>query len=105
MKIFIVIPAFNEEKNIGKVLKEVSKTKYPIIVVDDGSTDKTFKVLQKFQIPNSKFQILRHRVNLGKGAAMKTGAEAAFALGADGVVFMDSDGQHKVSDYLNLLKA
>lgn len=104
MKIFIVIPAFNEEENIGKVLKEVSKTKYPVVVVNDGSTDGTVDILSNFIIHNSRFIILTHRVNLGKGAAMKTGAEAAFALGADGVVFMDSDGQHKASDLPKFIK-
>ena len=54
---------------------------------------------------HSPFTILTHRVNLGKGAAMKTGAEAAFAFGADGVIFMDSDGQHKVSDLPKFVEA
>ena len=93
MKIFIVVPAHNEEKRIGKVLKELQKTKYKTIVVDDGSTDGTCKVARKFTD-----YVLRHRVNLGKGAAMKTGIEGAALLGANAVVFMDSDGQHDMSD-------
>ncbi|MBU0572827.1 glycosyltransferase family 2 protein [Patescibacteria group bacterium] len=93
MNIFIVIPAHQEEERIGNVIKDVIKTNFPIIVVDDGSKDETFNVASKYKIT-----VLRHKVNLGKGAAMKTGAEAAFRMGADAVVFMDSDGQHKVKD-------
>lgn len=93
MKIYIVVPAYNEEKRIGRVLKELKSQRLPVIVVDDGSKDNSFKEASK-----SKYLVLRHRINLGKGAAMKTGAEAAFRLGADTVIFMDSDGQHLVSD-------
>jgi glycosyltransferase involved in cell wall biosynthesis len=93
MKIYIIIPACNEGERIKAVLKEVKKAKLPIIVVDDGSKDNTFKVVRK-----QKVLVLKHEVNLGKGAAMKTGAMAAFKLGADAVIFVDSDGQHKVED-------
>ncbi|RLC30852.1 glycosyltransferase family 2 protein, partial [Candidatus Woesebacteria bacterium] len=90
MKIFIVIPAYQEEERIGNVIRDVTKTKFPIVVVDDGSKDNTFKIASKYRVT-----ALRHKVNLGKGAAMKTGAEVAFKMGADAIVFMDSDGQHK----------
>ena len=100
MNIFIVIPAYQEEKRIGNVIKDVLKTKFPIIVVDDGSRDDTFKVAKKYKIT-----VLRHKVNLGKGAAMKTGAEAAFRMGADAIVFMDSDGQHRAKDLPHFIEA
>lgn len=100
MKIFVVIPAFNEEKRIGPVLADIKKTRLPVVVVDDGSKDKTFKVAKRYDVI-----ALRHEINLGKGAAMKTGALAAFSLGADAVIFVDSDGQHKVSDLPQFIKA
>lgn len=93
MKIYIVVPAYNEAKRIGKVLRDLKKTKLPVIVVDDGSKDKTYQVAKRYG-----FIVLRHGINLGKGAAMKTGATAAFKLGADAVIFIDSDGQHRISD-------
>lgn len=99
MHIFIVIPAFNEEKRIGHVLAEVKKTKLPVVVVDDGSMDRTFEVAKRYKVTT-----LRHKVNLGKGAAMKTGAIAAFKKGADAVLFMDSDGQHSVNDIPKFVK-
>lgn len=100
MKIFIVIPAYNEEKRINLVLQDLKKTGMPIIVVDDGSTDKTFEIAEKCGA-----QVLRHKVNLGKGAALKTGCDAAFLLGAEAIVMMDSDGQHKVEDLPKFIQA
>lgn len=96
MKIYIVIPTHNEQKHILNVVKEVSKYGLPVVVVDDGSKDGTSKKLIKTKIP--KLKILTHRVNLGKGAAMKTGAQFAFGQSAEAVIFMDSDGQHKAQD-------
>jgi len=94
MKIFIVIPYYNERKHIQSVISGVlSNNKHQIIVVDDGSSDGGADNLE-----NSKVTLIRHDVNLGKGAAMKTGAEYAFEHGADAVIFMDSDGQHRASD-------
>ncbi len=100
MKITIVIPAFNEEKRIGEVLKDLKKTKLPVIVVDDGSKDKTFEIAKNLGVI-----ALRHKVNLGKGAALKTGCEAAFSMGAEAVILMDSDGQHKVEDLPHFIDA
>jgi len=100
MKIFIVIPAFNEEKRIGGVLSGLKKAKQKIIVVDDGSKDKTAQIAKKYTTG-----VLIHRVNLGKGAALKTGAIFAFDSGADAIVFMDSDGQHKEKDLPVFIKA
>ena len=93
MKIYIVIPAYNEASRIGAVLAELKKVKLPVIVVDDGSRDYTYEEAKK-----SGFIVLKHRINLGKGAALKTGCDGAFYLGADGVIIMDSDGQHSIDD-------
>ena len=70
-----------------------------IIVVDDGSRDATFEVAKK-----SGAIALRHRLNRGKGAATKTGIEAAKFLGADIIVTMDSDGQHNPADIAGLIR-
>lgn len=86
---FVVIPAYNEAPRIRDVILKVKKYTQKIIVVDDGSTDQTTEVAKK-----SGALVLRHKLNLGKGAAMKTGAEAAFDLGVEAVIFLDADGQH-----------
>lgn len=100
MKIFIIIPAFNESNKIGQVLKGIKKFKLPIIVINDGSTDSTEDVVKKYKIT-----YIKHDVNLGKGAAIKTGCMAAWELGADAVIMMDGDGQHYFGDIPKFKKA
>ncbi|MDP6648409.1 MAG: glycosyltransferase, partial [Candidatus Woesearchaeota archaeon] len=71
-KIFAVIPAYNEEKQISRVVKKTKKYVNNVVVVDDGSKDKTKDTAKK-----SKAIVLRHLVNLGKGATLKTGCDYA----------------------------
>lgn len=92
-KITIVVPSYNEEKHIGTVLKELQKISYDVCVVDDGSKDRTANIARKYTK-----HVIVHNLNLGKGAAMKTGCEWAFKNGSTAVIFLDSDGQHKISD-------
>lgn len=99
-KIFIVIPAFNEEKVIQSVIEEIKSAGYEnIIVVDDGSSDNTYQESKK-----AGMVALRHKINRGKGAATKTGIEAAKFLGADIVITMDGDGQHDPEDIKSLVQ-
>jgi polyprenyl-phospho-N-acetylgalactosaminyl synthase len=105
MKIFIVISLFNEKKHIVNVLSEVVKNKLPIIVVDDGSTDNSQFSILNFTRKHKDITVLTHKINLGKGAAMKTGTDFAFGKGADAVIYMDSDGQHKASDISKFIEA
>lgn len=97
--LFVVIPAYNESGRIENVLRDIKKIDVPVIVVDDGSRDSTFEQAKKHDV-----LVLKHKVNLGKGAAIKTGCEAAISLGADAIVMMDSDGQHKIEDLPNFLE-
>lgn len=99
MKIYIVIPAYNEEKRLGVVLEDILKIKLPVIVVDDGSSDKTYELAKRYKVLT-----IHHKINLGKGAALKTGCEVAFKLGAEVVILMDSDGQHKISDLTKFIE-
>lgn len=87
---WVIIPAYNESAYLERVLKKVKKIWPSFIVIDDGSSDNTSKMAQKLS-PH----VLTHTVNLGKGAALKTGCEYAFKhLNAKGVVFFDADDQH-----------
>lgn len=100
MKISVVIPAFNEEKTIRKILTCVLKQKSvgEIIVVDDGSSDKTWEVLQK--IKNPKIKRIKHQVNSGKGAAIRTGFKNA---SLNYVLIQDADLEYNPIDYQKLL--
>lgn len=98
-KIFIVIPAYNEGKMIGKVIEDIKKEGFKnIIVVDDGSTDNTFAVAKKGAI------VIKHMFNCGKGAAVKTGMELAKKLKADYVITFDGDGQHNPKDIKKIVE-
>ncbi len=93
--IFVVIPVYNESEVIQSVIDEVLATgSYQIVVVDDGSLDETSCVIHD----SAAVTVLRHKINRGKGAAIKTGIAAAILLGADIVVTMDGDGQHDPLD-------
>lgn len=100
MKVLAVVPAFNEGPRIREPLLEISSQVDGLIVVDDGSTDETFDTARR--VPG--VVALRHAVNRGQGAALKTGTDAAVALGADVIIHIDADGQHNPSDIPRLLK-
>lgn len=89
-KYFVVIPVFNEEKHIKKCIDHVKKYWKHIIVVNDGSTDATKKILNSI----SSIHVLHLPKNQGKGQAMLEGAKYAWKQKAKGVVFMDGDNQH-----------
>lgn len=88
--LWVIIPAHNEQKYLKTVLEKTKKITSNTILVDDGSTDKTPKIARKY-LNN----VLIHELNLGKGAAMKTGSDYAFQnKKAKAVVFLDADDQH-----------
>ena len=99
MNYFIVIPAYNESTRILKLLESLAPYKDKLIVVDDGSTDDTASIPRKMGITT-----LSHMINLGKGAALKTGCEYAFNHNADFVIVMDSDGQHNPKEIDSFIK-
>jgi glycosyltransferase involved in cell wall biosynthesis len=97
----IVLPAFHEENVIGKVIASIhevmkySGIDYEVVVVDDGSSDKTCEMAH-----SAGARVIRHAYNMGNGAAVKTGIRHAHG---DVVVLMDSDGQHDPNDIIRLL--
>lgn len=106
MRVAIVVPVYNEEKravNTVKKILEVDKQSL-VILVDDGSRDNSYKILQSAFGKNKRVVILQHIINLGKGAAMKTGVEKAWKLGCDTIIFVDSDGQHNPEHLLDFKK-
>jgi glycosyltransferase involved in cell wall biosynthesis len=106
MKTSIIIPAYNEEHSIGSFLEELqnwlsqdkASCEYEVIVVDDGSQDKTAKVVGRIM----GIKLICHQFNKGYGAALKTGLRNA---SGEIVVTMDADGQHNPKDIGRLLQA
>jgi glycosyltransferase involved in cell wall biosynthesis len=92
MKAVAVMPAYVEESRIAQAILETRKFVETVIVVDDGSTDATVERARE-----AGAIVLRHAVNRGQGAALKTGTVAALRLGADVIVHVDADGQHDAS--------
>ncbi len=105
MKLFVVIPAYNEDKTIKRVLEDLLPMELDLIVVDDGSLDKTYKKAHETldKQPNHGY-IYRHIINRGLGASLKTGIEAALLKNADIIVTFDADGQHHPEDIKNVIK-
>ena len=100
----IVIPARNEAPRLPAVLDTLPSSiagvgRIQVIVVDDGSSDGTGAGARSLGAI-----VVRHPVNLGKGAALRTGCEAALRLGADLIVAMDADGQHRAADLPRILQ-
>lgn len=101
MKVAALIPAYNEEKYIQPLLLRTEPFVDYVIVVDDGSKDKTWEQCRNL---SSKIIALRHPINLGKGAALKTGCEAAKRFGIDIIVTLDGDGQHEPNQIPGVLE-
>lgn len=93
MKLVIGIPAYNEEKNIGKILMMLKPITDTIIVCDDGSSDLTSEIAEKFGAI-----VVKHQRNLGYGGAIRSIFTKAREISADILVTFDADGQHRVED-------
>lgn len=98
--LWVVIPAKDERKRIAGVLGRVKKFTSNVVVVDDGSNDDTYEMVKSKGI-----FVLRHLINLGKGAALKTGCDFAIKKGANILIVIDADGQHEPEEIPNFLNA
>jgi polyprenyl-phospho-N-acetylgalactosaminyl synthase len=88
-----IVPAYNEEKRIGSVIRSLFSHVDKIVVVDDASKDTTVKIAQ-----HAGAIVLSHRINRGQGAALQTGHAYAKQIGATHVLHFDGDGQFQVKD-------
>lgn len=100
LKVCVVIPAANEERTIGKIIDGVKRHLEQVIVVDDGSSDRTAKIAEDHGVT-----VIRHPRNLGKGEALKTGFSRALAAGCQAVIFLDADGQHDPDEIPKFIQA
>lgn len=92
-RVLVIIPALNAERSIGAVVRDCKAVVRDVLVVDDGSADRTAEVARE-----AGAEVVSHPVNRGKGAALKTGFAYALEHGFDAVVTLDADGQHLASE-------
>ena len=95
-----IIPVYNHAATVAQVVMDAQALRFPVFVVDDGSTDNTYDQIKEI----TGIKILRHLQNQGKGAAIMTGFTAAAAI-ADWAITIDADGQHYPEDAQKLIKA
>jgi glycosyltransferase involved in cell wall biosynthesis len=99
-KVWVVIPALNEERAIRGVVQAVLAQDAHVIVIDDGSSDATIE-----RIADLPVTLLRHATPLGKARGLFDGFRAALDAGCEGVITMDGDGQHAAADVPRLIAA
>jgi len=102
MKVFVMIPAYNEEVTIAQVIKEIKQTskKYKVLVIDDGSKDNTYNIAKKAGAD----YIIRNKKNLGLAQSFKLGLEECLKLKADIIVNTDADYQYNQTEIPRLIQ-
>jgi len=100
--ICVVIPTYNNEKTLAAVIDSVLEYIASVVVVNDGSTDGTSKILDEYK---ERIKIITYEKNQGKGYALKRGLDCAEQMGYNYVLTIDSDGQHYAEDIPLFLEA
>ncbi|MFK7926297.1 MAG: glycosyltransferase family 2 protein [Bacteroidia bacterium] len=98
-RICIIVPAYNEATVVLPLLGSLINAGYQVVFVDDGSTDNTQSLVSDLAI-----HYLKHKINLGQGAALQSGMQYATQLEADYFVHFDADGQHDLSEIPRLIE-
>lgn len=106
MTLSIIIPAYNEERTISEILKRVkevaiSGVKIEIVIVDDGSKDKTLSLIKEFVVANKNVLLIEHKKNRGKGSAVQTGIKNATG---DILIIQDADLEYNPNDIPRLVE-
>jgi glycosyltransferase involved in cell wall biosynthesis len=99
MKWCVIIPTYNNDQTLEKVIQDVLRFTSDVIVVNDGSTDQTQKILEHFP----QIKVIGYSINRGKGYALRKGFEKARQEGFEYAVTLDSDGQHFASDIYSFI--
>lgn len=97
----VIIPAMNEARTIGAIVRSLTLSGFSVLVIDDGSVDGTER-----EASDNGALVLRHKENLGKGASIRSAMRhVAEKMNYEWIILMDGDGQHHPEDIPNLLKA
>jgi len=98
-RLWVIVAAYNEAAAIARVVTDLKRDRYQVVVIDDGSTDGTAQIASA-----AGATVIKHPLNLGQGAALQTGIDYALSQAAEAVVTFDADGQHRASDINCLLE-
>ena len=104
MKYSIIVPCFNEEKTLEKIIYQVLKSNiniHEVIIIDDCSNDNSKKIAQKLSEDNNIIKLISHEINLGKGAALRSGFAKA---SGDVIIIQDSDLEYNPSELVKLIQ-
>jgi len=96
--VLVVVPAYNEEKSVSTVLKDLKSEGFSVVLVSDGSQDKTAQIGRHIGVT-----VLELPINLGVGGALRAGFRFAIHHGYEAVVQVDADGQHPAKEIVNLI--
>ncbi|WP_409252741.1 glycosyltransferase family 2 protein [Bacillus sp. SCS-153A] len=104
-KLIVFLPAYNEEESIGKVIVGIPRNFHPLLevetlIIDDGSKDGTVEAAKAAGAEH----IVRHGINRGLGAAVRTGLKESYARGADIAVMIDADGEYPSAEIPELIQ-
>jgi glycosyltransferase involved in cell wall biosynthesis len=105
VKACIGIPIYEHGETIGAVVESLESLNLPCIIVDDGCGESTRAVLDRLEVRYSWLEVVHHRENQGRGAALRTAYRAAGKRGMTHVVQLDADGQHATVDVPRFLEA
>ncbi len=97
-KVWIIVPAYNEHKNIFGVIKSLQEHSRNIVVINDASNDRTKDIIKPLGV-----YLINHMINRGQGAALQTGMEFALKKGAKIIVHFDADGQMQAKDIYRMI--
>lgn len=100
-----VVPVYNHHQVLAQTLKGISQSGLPIVLVDDGSAEETKQVMKQLASMDNTIHLIIRPANGGKGAAVKTGLQEAFAMGYTHALQIDADGQHNSADIPRFLSA
>lgn len=98
MKIIAIIPAYNEERTIGHIIRETKNFVNEVLVVNDGSRDRSGEIAESYGA-----KVINLSLNRGLGSALRTGIKAAILSNANIIVTLDADGQHNPKDIERLI--
>ncbi|MBL4586094.1 MAG: glycosyltransferase family 2 protein, partial [Flavobacteriales bacterium] len=102
MGICVIIPTYNNQKTVKRVIESVLEYTDDVIVVNDGATDNTPRILEELK---DRVTLLGYSVNKGKGFALRTAFKKALEMGFSHAITIDSDGQHSAEDIPKFIEA